>query len=93
MIALLVLALLPAANTRADERFTLAIADKTIARGPYDESLEVGIDRPVSVHVGVAVHADRIRIELRGITGDVRFRADLSPVTNVIDRHSQRTKP
>jgi len=93
MIALLILALLPTPAARADERFTLAIGTKTITTGAYDEAFEAGIDRPAVVRIGAAVHADRIRAVLHGISGDVRFHADLSPLANVIDRHSQRTTP
>ncbi|GAC1299908.1 MAG: hypothetical protein NVSMB19_05320 [Vulcanimicrobiaceae bacterium] len=84
---------MPATPTRADERFALAIATKTIASGPYDAALETGIDRPLTLRIGAAVHAGRLRAVLRGITGDVRFRADLAPITNVIDRHSKPTPP
>jgi len=86
-IALVLLALLPANPARIDERFSLAIASRTIANDPYDTSLEIGFDRPITLRIGAAVHANRIRADLRGISGDVRFHADLTPLTTVIDRH------
>ncbi|GAC1307174.1 MAG: hypothetical protein NVS2B3_09200 [Vulcanimicrobiaceae bacterium] len=88
MIVPLALALLAPTAIRADERFTLDIASRTIVRETFAASVEVGVDRPIVLHVGVALRADDMHVDLRGITGDVRFRADLSPITSVIDRHT-----
>ncbi|GAC1540841.1 MAG: hypothetical protein NVS3B16_03480 [Vulcanimicrobiaceae bacterium] len=84
---------MPATPTRADERVAPGTPTTPTPSGPYDAALETGIDRPLTLRIGAAVHAGRLRAVLRGITGDVRFRADLAPITNVIDRHSKPTPP
>ncbi|MDQ6926269.1 MAG: hypothetical protein M3154_08535 [Candidatus Eremiobacteraeota bacterium] len=70
-----------------DERLNLNITERRIDRGPYQASLEVGIDRPVQVHVGVALSAARITVILRGVRGDGQFHGDLSRLTRVIAAH------
>ncbi len=73
-----------------DDTIHLNIAERRIERGPYEASLQVGIDRPVFVRVGVSVSTDRIAVTLRGVRGDGRFHGDLSRLTRVITTHSGR---
>jgi len=79
----------PVAAVR-DERINLNITERRIDRGPYEASLQVGIDRPVFVHVGVALSTAHITVILRGVHGDGRFHGDLSRLTRVIAAHSGR---
>ncbi len=76
-----------------DRRFTFDGRTQTIDRADFANALEAEIARPVRLRVGAAVSAERIRAVLRGVTGDVRFHADLTAVTNVIDRHTVVTSP
>ncbi len=73
-----------------DERINLSIAERRIDRGPYEASLQVGIDTPVLVHVGVALSTAHITVTLRGVHGDGRFHGDLSRLSRVIAAHSGR---
>lgn len=79
----------PSSSVR-DERINLNITERRIDRGPYEASLEVGIERPVLVHVGVALSTAHIIVILRGVHGDGRFHGDLSRLTRVIAAHSSR---
>lgn len=70
-----------------DERLNLNITERRIDRGPYEASLQVGIDRPVQVHVGVALSTPHITVILRGVHGDGQFHGDLSRLTRIIAAH------
>ncbi len=70
-----------------DESFQLDIAQRRIDRGPYDASLQVGIDRPVSLRVGAAVQASHLVVLLRGVHGTVRFHGDLSKFNRTAASH------
>ena len=70
-----------------NEPIHLNITERRIDRGPYETSLQVGIDRPVQLHVGVALAAAHITVTLRGVRGDGEFRGDLSRLTRVIAAH------
>ncbi len=70
-----------------DEHVNLNITERRIDRGPYAASLQVGIDQPVQVHVGVALSTGHITVTLRGVRGDGQFHGDLSPLTRVIAAH------
>ena len=70
-----------------NESYQLDIAQRRIDRGPYDTSLQVGIDQPVSVRVGAAVHASHIVIQLHQVHGTVRFHGDLSRLNQAAASH------
>lgn len=93
LFALFFLALAAVANaqdkTTADENFTLNIKDERITETNFERStaVEVGDNtNGVSVRVGVSVGAENITLTLRGITGNVRFRASLEKITRLIQR-------
>ncbi|MET0751755.1 MAG: hypothetical protein ABWZ66_00145 [Pyrinomonadaceae bacterium] len=70
-------------KTQADENFALNITDERITETNYERSteVEVGDDKTgVSVRVGASVSAQTITLTLRGITGNVRFRASLDKI-------------
>lgn len=70
-----------------DERIDLNISERRIDRGPYEASLQVGLDRPVQVRVGVALSTAHIAVTLRGVRGDGQFHGDLSRLTRAIAAH------
>ncbi|MGC2238896.1 MAG: hypothetical protein WA584_22260 [Pyrinomonadaceae bacterium] len=70
-------------KTQADENFTLNITDERITETNYERStqVEAGDDKTgVTVRVGASVRAPNITLTLRGITGNVRFRASLEKI-------------
>ena len=69
-----------------DQSYRLDIAQRRIDRGPYEASLQVGIDNPVSLRVGAAVQASHIVIQLHQVHGTVRFHGDLSRITRLPHR-------
>jgi len=70
-----------------NDHIHLSIVEQRIDRGPYESSLQVGIARPVQVHVGVALTTAHIAVTLRGVRGDGEFHGDLSRLTRVIAAH------
>ncbi len=100
MIALALMATSLPLAARADQPVTavrdqtvpLNIGEQRIDRGPYDASLQVGLDRPVSLRVGVALSTPHILVLLRGVRGNVRFHGDLSRLTRIIASHPGRTQ-
>ncbi|MDQ6944223.1 MAG: hypothetical protein M3169_17120 [Candidatus Eremiobacteraeota bacterium] len=70
-----------------DERIQLNIAERRIDRGPYETSLQVGINSPLQVRVGVALSTAHISVTLRGVRGDGQFHGDLSRLTRIIAAH------
>ncbi|HEV2739195.1 MAG TPA: hypothetical protein VGU66_11500 [Candidatus Elarobacter sp.] len=79
----------PAVATR-DERINLNITERRIDQGPYSASLQVGLDRPVLVRVGVALTTAHITVIVRGVRGVGQFHGDLSRLSRVIAAHSGR---
>ncbi|GAC1584742.1 MAG: hypothetical protein NVS3B7_19940 [Candidatus Elarobacter sp.] len=73
-----------------DQNIRLDITERRIDRGPYEASLQVGLDRPLSLRVGVAIAAPHLLVLLRGVRGDVRFHGDLSRLTRIIASHPGR---
>lgn len=80
------------ARTSADENFRLNISESRVAETNYERSTSVELsaaDRQnaaVFVRVGAAASAEKIEIVLRGVTGDVRFRASLEALRRRIAR-------
>lgn len=68
----------------ADESFTLNISESRINETNYERSTDVRIgannQTGVEVQVGATVRARNITINLRGVTGNVRFRASLEKI-------------
>lgn len=94
LFVLVFLALACAANAQetADEDFTLNITEERVTETNYERStqVEVGDNKSgVSVRVGASVSAQTITLTLRGITGNVRFRASLEKVKQAIERGKQ----
>jgi len=65
----------------------LAIASKTIIQTGYRSSLDVELGPPLALKAGVSLSADRIILSLRGITGHLQFRGDLSSIQRIIQAH------
>lgn len=78
-----------AERTTADETFDLNIVERRIREANFERatSVEVGGDEalPARVRVGVVASAEQINLLLRGVTGRVRFRASLDPLTKLLN--------
>lgn len=73
----------------ADENFTLNIDEERVTETNYERSTRVEVadgSKNLEVGVGAAVGAQKITITLRGITGNVRFRASLEKISRLIKR-------
>ncbi|HVE57236.1 MAG TPA: hypothetical protein VNB22_10440 [Pyrinomonadaceae bacterium] len=73
----------------ADESFTLNITESRTSETNYERSTQVetgGVQNgtAVEVRVGAGVRAQNIVITLRGITGNVRFRATLEKIRRLL---------
>jgi hypothetical protein len=73
----------------SDESFSLNISESRTSETNYERSTQIefgGVQNgpAVEVHVGATVRAQNIVITLRGITGDVRFRASLEKIRRLI---------
>lgn len=76
-------------KTTTDENFTLNITESRVTETNYERSTEVEIgasnDSAVEVRAGATVRAKNIVITLRGITGNVRFRASLEKIRRLLE--------
>lgn len=77
-------------STTADEKFTLNITENRVSETNYERSTKVEVgsaqnERAVEVRVGAEVRAQNIVITLRGITGNVRFRASLEKIRRLLE--------
>lgn len=75
----------------ADENYQLNISESRTSEENYERSTRVFVgaesnQAPVTVAVGAGVRAERITISLRGVTGNVRFRASLAPLQQRIEK-------
>lgn len=77
-------------QTTADENFQLNIIEKRITETNFERSTEVRLVNDnrggLLLQVGVGVQAQKIDVLLRGIFGNVRFRASLEPLKQRIER-------
>ena len=76
-------------QTTADENFTLNITESRVTETNYERSTQVEIggaqdNSAVEVRVGATVRAQNIVITLRGVTGNVRFRASLEKIRRLL---------
>ena len=82
------------ARTSADESSQLDIPERRITRDSYRAatSVEIGGETAgaVSLRVGAEVTATTIDVLLRGVTGQVRFKASLDPLLARINSHRRR---
>jgi len=65
----------------------VAIGSKTIIQSHYRSSLDVELGPPLALKAGISLSADRIILSLRGITGHLQFRGDLSSIERIIQAH------
>jgi hypothetical protein len=71
----------------ADERFDLNIAFEQITETDFRRSTSVSLNAEnLRVHTGAVVEASRITVTLRGVTGQVRFKASLEPIRQSLER-------
>lgn len=83
------------ARISADENFQLAIGESRVVESNYERSTSVefsSADRQnaaVFVRVGATASAEKIEIVLRGVTGNVRFRASLDALRRRIQRPAE----
>jgi 1-deoxy-D-xylulose 5-phosphate reductoisomerase len=83
-------------ETAAEENFTLNISQETIRETDFERSTKVETaDREgnVSVRVGAAVNAKNAVITLRGITGNVTFRASLEIIERLLEDRKKSSEP
>lgn len=84
-----------AARTSADENFQFNISESRVTESNYERSTSVELssaDRQkaaVFVRVGATASAEKIEIVLRGVTGNVRFRASLDALRQRIARPAE----
>jgi len=83
-----------AAPVSANENYELNIGESRVVESNYERStsVELSTDRrkaSVTVRVGAAVFAEKIEIVLRGVTGNVRFRASLDALRRRIERPTE----
>lgn len=80
----------------ADEKFQLNIIEKRITETNFERSTEVNLTTDnrggLRLQVGAGVQADKIDVFLRGIFGNVRFRASLEAIKQRIDQNSPDKK-
>lgn len=73
-------------QTVTDETFTLKIVESRVSEANYERSTQVELDeKAVEVRVGATVRAQNIVITLRGVTGNVRFRASLEKIRRLLE--------
>jgi hypothetical protein len=87
-----------APQTTADENYQLNIGESRTTETNYERTtlVQLSFDRNqanVSIGVGAAVRAEKITITLRGITGNVRFRASLETLRRRIEQLSPNRLP
>ncbi|GAC1433911.1 MAG: hypothetical protein NVSMB5_27360 [Candidatus Velthaea sp.] len=91
MIVMVACVLLAAADlpvsTIRNDTVQLDAAERRVEAGPYETSLQVGLDGPVIVRVGVSLQASRITAVLRNVRGTARFHGDLSRLDSIRSRH------
>ena len=78
-------------GTSADETFILDIDERRFVK----ENFEVGTavdtgsgSSQVNVRIGVSLTADRIEVLLRNVKGNVRFRAGLERILQILERRA-----
>lgn len=77
-----------------NESFELGITEKTIVEKDFERSTMVEVSEPdngISVGVGVSVRAKNLTMTLRGITGNVGFRASLESIRLRLERRTEST--
>lgn len=84
-------------RTNADESFELNITERRITRDDYEASTSVeagdGEARGLALRIGVMVRAGHIDLLLRGVQGNVRFRASLEPVLRRLGTRRSSNEP
>lgn len=92
LTALIALVSVAQAPPVRNDTIHLNITERRIDSGPYETSLQVGLDQPLTLRVGVAVEAGHLTTILRGVRGDGRFHGDLSALDRVITSHRTRVQ-
>lgn len=75
-------------RVQADETFELNVSEKHFTELDFEAGTSVGLagtdqDR-VSIQVGVAVRAQTIKVDLRNVTGTVRFRGSVQRILDLV---------
>lgn len=84
----------PQSDIKKEENFELNIIEKRVTEENYQRSTNVKLETDkVRVGVGASVGAQKITILMRGIKGNVTFRASLEPVQQRIDALRKRLQP
>jgi hypothetical protein len=90
MLAAAALSSVPYAQTPAsqDERFDLNIKQEQIVETNFERAKSIAKQtEKVRVEAGAAVSASRIDVTLRGVTGNVRFRARFDALERLFRGH------
>jgi hypothetical protein len=76
-------------HAESDESFELNIPDRHITQTNYEAGTAVELipqDRnELRLHVGVNLHADKIDVHLRNVTGRVRFHGSLQRILDLLN--------
>lgn len=87
----------PAPRLEADETFKLNIPEKHFTERDFAASTSVGFastnPEKMSVQVGVAMRVQTIRIDLRNVTGTVRFRGSVQRILDAIRARQTDSSP
>ena len=76
------------------QQFRLDIAEKHIVEAPFERHLDAEMNAAdLRLRVGAGVSAERIDVTLRGVTGDVSFRATLADIRRRLARSTERPAP
>jgi hypothetical protein len=87
----------PAPRIQADETFELNISEKHFTEQNFEASTSVGFTtadaKKLSLLIGVAVRAQTIKVDLRNVTGTVRFRGSLQRVLDAVHARQIASPP
>lgn len=83
-----------ASAVEKEENFRLDITEKRTTEENYQRSTEIRIDNNrLNVGAGASVGARKINILLRGVKGEVTFRASLEPLRTRIEELRKKLQP
>jgi hypothetical protein len=87
----------PAPRIQADETFELNITEKHFTEQNFASSTSVGLgtadSKRLSLQIGVALRAQTIKVDLRNVTGTVRFRGSVQRILDLVQARQPNTPP
>jgi hypothetical protein len=87
----------PAPRIQADETFELNITEKHFTEENFETSTSVGLgtadSKRLSLQIGVALRARTIKVDLRNVTGTVRFRGSVQRILDLVQAREPKYGP